>query len=676
MIAVVDRITLPPTSGSDEFDFALHAGMQPKVLEPQTVLSLVGALQDDPLPVDRYRLRVPPGTHSVTLRYEGRIVHPPLDYSKHKGRGRKDTPGLISSHGVYLDGNSYWYPSFENAMLTFSLSVTASSGWTTVSQGVGHGVAETVRWTERHPQDQIYLVGGRFHEYSENTPWAKAMVYLRESDSVLADRYLQATGRYLDLYSRLIGPYPYKKFALVENFWETGFGMPSFTLLGPRVIRLPFIVYTSYPHEILHNWWGNSVYIDYASGNWAEGLTTYLADYLMAEERGDAANYRRGSLQKYADYVASAQDFPLRDFQARHGEVTQAIGYSKSMMFFHMLRLQLGDRVFVQGLRKFYQDNKFRPAGFNDLKKAFEAVSGTDLGTMFSQWIDRTGAPRLQLRNVSSTKEGDHYRVRGMLEQVQTGLSYILRVPVAIQLEGEGSASETTILMRDKRARIDLAVPTMPLRLAVDPAFDVFRRLDPAEIPASLGQVFGAQRVTFVLPSAAPRDLRNGYQQLAESWAGSDDQVVWDKDLKTLPRDRAVWLFGWENRFREVIAQALTGQAVRFTHRGAQVSGHTLSRNKDSLTLAARRDEARQSAIVWTGTDNAAALPGLARKLPHYGKYSYLVFTGNDPSNTLKGQWPVLHSPLTVNLTPSTEEQVPLQLPTRSPLTAIIAPRH
>ena len=45
--------------------------------------------------------------------------------------------------------------------------------------------------------------------------------------------------------------------------------------------------------------------------------------------------------------------------------------------------------------------------------------------------------------------------------------------------------------------------------------------------------------------------------------------------------------------------------------------------------------------------DNPAALAGLARKLPHYGKYSYVAFKGDEPTNDAKGQWPVLgsHSP-------------------------------
>ena len=36
----------------------------------------------------------------------------------------------------------------------------------------------------------------------------------------------------------------------------------------------------------------------------------------------------------------------------------------------------------------------------------------------------------------------------------------------------------------------------------------------------------------------------------------------------------------------------------------------------------------------------------MIRKLPHYGKYSYLAFNGDEPTNIAKGQWPVLNSPL------------------------------
>ena len=45
-----------------------------------------------------------------------------------------------------------------------------------------------------------------------------------------------------------------------------------------------------------------------------------------------------------------------------------------------------------------------------------------------------------------------------------------------------------------------------------------------------------------------------------------------------------------------------------------------------------------------------AAGPGLGRKLPHYGKYSYLGFEGEEPTNVIKGQWPASDSPLRVDL--------------------------
>ena len=59
-----------------------------------------------------------------------------------------------------------------------------------------------------------------------------------------------------------------------------------------------------------------------------------------------------------------------------------------------------------------------------------------------------------------------------------------------------------------------------------------------------------------------------------------------------------------------------------------------LTRERDGATLG------------WLAAADPAALPGLARKLPHYGKYGYLVFTGAAPDNRLKGQWPPGDSPL------------------------------
>ena len=180
--------------------------------------------------------------------------------------------------------------------------------------------------------------------------WSSAAYRLRTPDQALADRYLDATAQYIEMYRGLLGPYPYSKFALVENFWETGYGMPSFTLLGEQVIRFPFILTSSYPHELLHNWWGNSVFVDFAGGNWCEGLTAYLADHLFAEQRGQGAEHRRAILQRVTSYVTPANDFPLSKFEGRYNAATEAVGYGKAAMVWNMLREKVGDARFVDAL--------------------------------------------------------------------------------------------------------------------------------------------------------------------------------------------------------------------------------------------------------------------------------------------------------------------------------------
>jgi hypothetical protein len=609
--------------------------------------------------MERFQLALPAGTRQVTLRYQGTIRHSLQGHVEDLGKVVEQSPGTIGEQGVFLSGASGWYPAFGEALLDFSLRVDLPQGWDAVSQGRGplretDGGRVRVRWEESSPQDDIYLIAAPFHAYQRPGDIADAQVYLREPDPALAERYLEATARYLALYSGLLGPYPYAKFALVENFWETGFGMPSFTLLGPRVIRLPFILESSYPHEILHNWWGNSVYIDYASGNWSEGLTAYLADHLLQEDRGAGAGYRRNALQKYAEYAAEHKEFPLTAFRARHDETSQVIGYNKAMMLFHMLRMKLGDEVFLDALRRFYRDNRFHTAGYVDLQQACERSSGIGLSSFFRQWVDRAGAPALRVSEVGVRPSPGGFRVHALLEQTQAGAAYQMQVPLAVVLAGGAPPVSTAVWMAGKRQAVDLELPAQPLRLEVDPLFDLFRRLDPGELPPTLDRGFAAERVLLVVPTLASKPLREAYLRLAEQWARGLDQVEvrWDNELQDLPAAGAVWLLGWENRFFDRIQPSLPPGVASLSPSGLRLAGsdRTLARSDYSLVLVGNRSGTPTPPLAWLGAQDAAALPGLTRKLPHYGKYSYLAFSGAAPEIQVKGQWTVSDSPLSVAL--------------------------
>jgi len=593
-----------------------------------------------------------------------------------------ETAGMIAAEGVYLSAATYWYPRFADEMVTFTLDVQCPLTWEVISQGARtrHERANDVtyvRWESPTVQEEVYLVGGPLNEYGQAAGTVQAMVFLRTPDAPLAQKYLAATAQYLQLYHALLGPYPYTKFALVENSWESGYGMPSFTLLGSKVIRLPFIVSSSYAHEILHNWWGNGVFVEAQQGNWCEGLTAYLADHLLQEQQGSAVAYRRATLQRYTDYVGTHSEIPLTAFRTRHSAATAAIGYGKALMVFHMLRQQVGNDVFLRALRVFYRDNLFHRAGFDALRRAFASVTGENMDAVFQQWVTRPGAPELRVSAATAEPDSQDYRLSVVLEQGQAGPAYRLRVPLAISLQGQEQAWQTTALITEKRLELTLRLPALPWRVDVDPEFDVFRRLHREEIPPSLTQMLGADQALLVLPAAATTALRQEYQQMARAWPQASSQALevrWDQALEALPTDRAVWLFGWENRFLPEVATALTAYGIRFTQEGVHLADTVLTREQHAVVLTMRHPRNPQLTLAWVAPHNLAALPGLRRKLPHYGTYSFLGFAGDEPTNIVKGQWPVLASPMSVLLTPTADnpsQETPAKLAPRSPLATL-----
>ncbi len=660
-INVIDRIRIPkgPEGAEESVDFYLNSAFEPVLTDSNAALEPVLA---SPVinPVRRYRVRLAEDSSTLTLSYSGKMV---------QADGRYEG-GHVGTEGVYLTGTSAWYPVFDDALVTFSMRVRAPDGWSVISQGSDADPRSDSPpgihfWRETRPQTEIVLLAGRFVAYRQKTADLDARVYLRRPDPALAERYLEATAHYVKLYERLLGPYPYDKFALVENFWETGYGMPSLALLGPRVIRFPFILHSSFPHEILHNWWGNGVYLNPAGGNWSEGLTAYLADHLVQEQRGRGADHRRAALQKYASYVDAEDDFPLSAFRGKHGEVSQAVGYNKALMFFHMLRQRLGDADFLAGLRLFAARYQFQTAGYDDLRKAFEATSGLDLSLEFEQWVEHTGAPQIRLSDVSVAADSDGFRLKGVLVQYQPGAPYSLRVPVAVQLEGRAQATRRVISAKSKREEFELKLPSRPIALHVDPEFDLFRRLAPGEAPASLGDLLGAKDVSFIAPAGATADAKAAYSALARALGGA--QTV--DDTSPLPGNKNVWLLGWDNAHLAALAESVAADGIAFTAEGARFGTGAYRRSAECVVIAARRANNAERSIGFIGCDNTSAVAGLARKIPHYAKYGFLAFTGDEPTNVRKEEWPVRNSPMTVVFDPQSAE-FPPPLPQRHSLAA------
>ena len=672
-IKIIDVITLE--KGKSSMAFILHDGEMPKIqgksfqikklsVAEQKIAfpEFAGQRTTQDVPVAAYRIVAPNARNKVTLEYTLNINHAVSSGGEEYERSISDSPGLILPKGVYLAGESLWYPRFENELVSFRLSVRLPGGWKSVSQGERQYVEDEKSyhldtWVEKKAQDDIYLIAARFTEYSQAAGSVNAMAFLRDADEALAQKYLDVTAQYLEMYRSLLGPYPYTKFALVENFWETGFGMPSFTLLGSKIIRFPFILHSSYPHELLHNWWGNSVYVNYEEGNWAEGLTAYLADHLIKEQKGRGVLHRRAVLQKYTNFTQAGGDFPLKDFVSRYDAVTEAVGYGKTMMMFHMLRQKLGDEVFSRGLRKFYMKNRYKVAGYSDIESTFSQVSGKNLKPFFNAWVGRTGAPDLKLGNVSVVEQdAGKYKLTAKLTQNQAEEAYALNVPVAVSVKGKKSSVQKVLSMRDKSLMIEMTFDAEPQLIEIDPEFDLFRRLDLNETPPSLSQAFGAAASVIIISSAESAKMKAAYEAMAKSWQDSQAgkiSIGFDTDFSKIPSDKAVWLLGENNKFKSKFMTVLSEYPFSENEKALLINKEKLKFDANSIVLVGRNPVNPKYALAYISADQVAAVSGLARKLPHYGKYSYLGFDGDAPTNMAKGQWPIVNSPLSSQIVKS-----------------------
>lgn len=675
---VTDIIKLP-NSFKDEFEFIINQNLNIKTTDSELQCKNTNSGY---IPLKKCIVKLN-NTKTFQIEYEGIINYPLRTIGSKFQKGYEYTPGIISPEGVYLSRDSYWYPIITTNLITFTINVEVPKNWEAISQGerIFHKKdtnKTTIIWNSLEPQEEIILTAGKFFEFSKPEANFVAMVFLRTYDKELADKYLDATIKFIKMYEKLIGKYPYKKFALVENFWESGFGMPSFTLLGSKIIRFPFIIYSSYPHEILHNWFGNGIFLDPESGNWTEGLTAYLSDHLLKENESSGEEYRLSNLQKYFDYVTKTEDFPLKDFKQKYSSPSEAIGYSKSMMFFHMLRLEIGDKNFIDGLREFYRENIFKLANFKDLKRCFEKVSNKSLDSFFNQWLNRIGAPEIIIKNINLYKLGDAYEIKITLEQIQEDEPFMIKIPIAIYLNGNEYAQKEILIMKKKVSDYILKVNNKPLKIIVDPEFDVFRRLNKEESPPTISQILGSKNITVFLPSSYNKYYFNKVRELFSNLSNDNINILYDKNIEKLPNDTSIIIVGWENILLEKINELFKKHDIELEHNKIRIKEHLISKINNILIITLRNPNNIKHSILFIGigTNDLESLDMLLQKLSHYHKYSYLAFEDKGLKNILKGNWNIESSPLAFSFFTNNESKSIKNLPELKKRNPLISYTH
>ena len=607
----------------------------------------------EPLPqpsTQRIVVTLSPGhAEQATLvwTYRGAINDPPKDPRHLRFVTPSETAGHIGPEGVYLSSESQWYPDIEGSLSSFQVRAQVPRDWTVVTQGkksreAAHDGVNSSTWVVNDRSEALTLVANKFvtktREWTgHNGQRVELATYFFPDNAELADEYLDATAKYLDAYVPMLGAYPFEKFAVVENFFASGLGMPSFTLLGSGSIKRHYVQPYALGHEIVHSWIGNAVLNRINHGNWVEGLTTYLANYywheLMHDDR-QAYEQRRLMVQAYSLYVTPEHEYPVAQFMRKSDEKDSAIGYQKAAFVFHLLRHEIEDDAFWRGLKTLVRRFRNRQADWGSIEAVFSQESHQDLRWFFEQWVERPGAPALSLGDVAASRvtEADGQGGWRLTVHVrQAGRPFRMAVPIEIAMK-DSTETRWMAMMTQPEDVAELVLPQQPLRVRLDPDLMAFRRFERAQLPPMLnGYVTDPQRTVVLAFSDPASPLQQAVVRIADQEAQLPEArrtTVLPPDATTIPPSGSVLVLAGADQQRAVqsIIKESCGDLVTLGSGGFQIDGQTYEGPTWAVLFSCHRANVAGSVMTVLYGMTPQAVAKVSRLLFYYGWQSYVIF--------------------------------------------------
>ena len=560
------------------------------------------------------------GPHELVLDYGGRLE------SSHGGAA---SMAFLGAKGAFLPFGWAWLPSTGDQWATFRVLVDTPAPYKAIVTGrlVREEMTEEnyrAEFVSDRAMELPSLFAGPYVVDERQHGAIRLRTYFYEEDEPLAGLYLDQAAQYLDRFEAVIGPYPYESFRMIAAPLPVGLGFPGLTYVAQRILPMPFMQTRSLAHEILHNWWANGVFVDYRSGNWAEGLTTYMADYALAEDEGPerAREMRLGWLRDFAA-LPPDRDAAVIDFVAKQHDAAQVVGYNKVALIFHMLRQELGAETFQAAIQHFWQQERFELASWQDLQQSFEAVAGEDLEAFFDQWLRRPGGPSLDLDDATVVAVDDGHQIELTLRQ--DAPPYRLAVPVAVETAAGWEAAKIAVL--DETASAVIPVQEAPLAVAIDPDYDLFRRLAPGEAAPILRDVTLNGATQTIIAVGEDRAADVAARELAASLLDTEVHLAALDAIDAAP----------------LLVIGLTAEVDAVLERaGLDPTPDSLAGKGTARSWTLRPPD--RAPVLVVAAESAEALETLRGPLPHYGRRSFLVFDGREA--VVKGVWPTRDSPL------------------------------
>lgn len=357
-----------------------------------------------------------------------------------------------------IQATSCWLPTIDqpNQKMTTQISMTVANKYVTLSNGKlikqrklkDSLRTDTWRMDLPHAPYLVMMAVGDFKIYRD-----KSKLQAKKRRSIPVDYYLEPT--YAPFAKQIFGntpemilffgnklgvPFPWNKYAqiVVRDYVSGAMENTTATLHGEFVQQTAREMVDGYnesiiAHELMHHWFG-----DYTtSRSWGQ-LSLNESFAAFAEIMWD--EYKYGSAKaaitkekKLRNYLVSmagnAGNSPalIRSYFQNPSEMFDRISYDKGACILYMLRDQLGEKAFYQGLKLFLTQHAFKPVQADQLRLAFEEITGQDLSAFFDQWFFTGGHPILLV-----TTAYDHGQTIVTIKQMQDKKVQRFALPIVI----------------------------------------------------------------------------------------------------------------------------------------------------------------------------------------------------------------------------------------------------
>ncbi|MFC2129950.1 ChaN family lipoprotein [Bacteroidota bacterium] len=569
---------------------------------------------------------------TIEIKYSGVVYNQPNERNLKQKHAYSN--GMISSaegEGVYLPAGSF-YPYTDNDMADFSVKVTYPDEIDIITSGIlessenEEGIQTKVFKTEL-PADNLTLVGGKYTSIDSVFDGKTFSLYLLKQNRS-AGSFLNSMIEYYKDYTRLFGKYPYSNFSLVENFFATGFGMPGYTLLSGKLLQMPWIVLSpgSLAHEFVHNWWGNSVYINNTSGNWCEALTTFSTNYyynVLTGKQSKALEWRQKALIAMEN-LPEKNNYPLEDFKYQKNTDDAVIGYSKGGFFFYELYKLMGEEHFFGAIKNFAEKYAGKRASWFGMTMTFQIYARKNkldfpLSKIFNQWLKNKDIPSLLIDSVKAEDDVVSFRIN------QDGDFYMV-VPVRITTEKEIIWQNCTISKESNE--FSFPVESEVKEVEIDPEYQALRHLNKWEIPYTFSNSLNDNPLV-ILPTMKSREYnsakdfiellnKSGYTAEGKSY---DDVTLSDWE------NRSLIVLGYEdiNPFlQELYGKYPEGITLKKNVLSVDGKDYTIDDNILMMNYSHPKNTEKSLTVIgYTALES----PEQLRRLFHYMSYPMLLIS-------------------------------------------------